>query len=246
MNLLNLFKMTVRAAGLALGLAQPVAAQDTAPGAWKALLVGGNHLVDSYNLAASDLADRLRGSGVQRVAVLQSLGAAADPALPTARRREMRRALGALGTGTGDACLVFITSHANARGIYLSADRDYLSPRDLSSLIDSACEDRPTVLILSGCNTGTFISALARENRIILTASAAGRVSYGATTQDRHVNFDRCMIRAIDAGARTWREVFDRTLPCVGERENALGVAASEPQAWFGTRVAALSLPGRY
>ena len=59
------------------------------------------------------------------------------------------------------------------------------------------------------------------------------------------MNFDRCMIRAIDAGARTWREVFDRTLPCVGARERELGVAPSQPQAWFGAQVAALPLPGR-
>jgi hypothetical protein len=224
----------------------PLAAQQLASrpaedaSAWKALLVGGNHLIDAHDNAASDLAVRLRGSGVHRVAVLQSLDA-------SARRREMRRALGALGTGADDACLVFITSHANDRGIYLSAERGYLSPRDLSALIDAECGERPTVLILSGCGTGAFItSGLTGENRIILTASARGRVSYGASTKDRYVNFDRCLMKAMDQGARTWREVFDRTLPCVGERETALGVAASQPQAWFGARVAQLSLPGRF
>jgi hypothetical protein len=217
-----------------------------APTGWKAVLVGGHHLIDSYNNAASALADRLRGSGVQRVAVLHSTGIYGGGGALPAREREMRRALGALGSTAGDACLVFITSHANERGIYLSADRGYLSPRELSRMVDAECGERPTVLILSGCGTGAFItSALRGDNRIIIAASARGRVSYGATTTDRYVNFDRCMIRAIDAGARTWREVFDRTLPCVGARERELGVAPSQPQAWFGAQVAELPLPGR-
>lgn len=275
MNCLNYFTRALRAAGsgalAVMALTSAAAAQDgqaplvsqtltwhsadrsaavaalpAPPAGWKALLVGGHHLIDSYNNAASDLAERLRRSGVQRVAVLHSTGMyAGGDALP-AREREMRRALGALGSTAGDACLVFISSHANERGIYLSADRGYLSPRELSRMVDAECGERPTVLILSGCNTGAFItSALKGDNRIILAASARGRVSYGATTTDRYVNFDRCMIRAIDAGARTWREVFDRTVPCVGARERELGVAASQPQAWFGAQVAELPLPGR-
>ena len=222
----------------------PVVSRTTAPAGWKAVLVGGNHLIDSYNNAATDLGDRLRQGGVQRVTVLHSMGSSESDAASTARRREMRRAFSALGAG--EACLFFITSHANKRGIYLSAERGYLSPRELSSMIDDECGNRPTVLILSGCNTGTFItSSLTAPNRIILTAAASDRVSYGATTQDRYVNFDRCIIKAMDSGARTWREVFDRAQPCVNEREAALGVAASQPQAWFGASVAHLEVPGR-
>ncbi|HJQ55620.1 MAG TPA: C13 family peptidase, partial [Vineibacter sp.] len=158
--------------------------------------------------------------------------------------RELRQALQTLGDS--QACLVFITSHGNDRGIYLSADGTYLGPRELARMVDVECGDRPTVLILSGCGTGAFItSSLQGDNRVILAASARGRVSYGATTADRYVNFDRCMLRAIDGGARTWREVFERILPCVGAREAELGVAASQPQAWFGAQVGDLALPGR-
>ena len=222
----------------------PVASRTTAPAGWKAVLVGANHLIDNHNNAATDLGARLRQGGVQRVAVLHSMGSQASDAVPSARRREMRKAFSALGAG--EACLFFISSHANKRGVYLSAERGYLSPRELSSMIDDECGNRPTVLIISGCNTGGFItSSLTAPNRIILTASASDRVSYGATTTDRYVNFDRCIIKAMDAGARTWREVFDRAQPCINEREAALGVAASQPQAWFGAQVANLALPGR-
>ena len=222
----------------------PAVSRRAAPSGWKAVLVGGSHQIDGYNNAATDLGARLRQSGVNHVAVLHSLGPTASDAVPAARRREIRQALSSLGAG--EACLFFISSHGNERGIYLSTERGYLSPRELSNMVDAECGNRPTVLIVSGCGTGTFItSALTAENRIILTASARGRVSYGATTADRYVNFDRCVIKAMDEGARTWREVFDRALPCVNERENTLGVTASQPQAWFGAQVANLAVPGR-
>jgi hypothetical protein len=102
------------------------------------------------------------------------------------------------------------------------------------------------VLILSGCHTGTYITgSLQAANRIIITASTRDQVAYGASTKDRYVNFDRCMMKAMDNGARTWRDLFAQTLPCVSQREEALGVAPSQPQAWFGTQVAELAIPGR-
>jgi hypothetical protein len=217
---------------------------DLTPADWKAILVGGSDLIDSYDNAARDLAARLRMSGVQRIATLLSMTPAAKGARPAVRRREVRRALGA--PGSQDACLVFITSHANERGIYLSGDQDYLNPGELARIVDAACGARPAVLILSGCGTGTFIGpALTASNRIILAAAARGRVSYGATTSDRYVNFDRCLLQAIDAGGRTWRDVFTRTIPCVEARERWLGVTPSQPQAWFGAQVDQLPLPGR-
>ncbi len=247
---------SAQTSNLAMRTTEPLDSRPAAPAvtrgagaaaaSWKALLVGGNHLIDNYNNAATDLGARLREHGVHRVAVLHSLGPATSDAAPAARRKDMRRAMNALGATAADTCLFFISSHANQRGIYLSAERGYLSPRDLSSMIDAECGDKPTVLILSGCDTGTFItSSLKGDNRIILTASARGRVSYGATTSDRYVNFDRCMIKAMDEGARTWRDVFVRTQTCVSERERMLGVEPSEPQAWFGSGVSQLAVPGR-
>ena len=50
-----------------------------------------------------------------------------------------------------------------------------------------------------------------------------------------YANLDRLL--ASLATAPTWRGVFDTTLRCVRPREQALGVAPSEPQASFGAAV---------
>jgi hypothetical protein len=224
----------------------PAPVQPIAPVFWKALLVGGSNLIDGYDNAATDLAWRLRLNGVGRIALLRSGGSSSVDARSDMQRRKLQLAMNALGSTPDDACLVFITSHASERGFHLSGEREALGPRDLSQLVDAECGARPTVLVLSGCGTGAFITTgLTGDNRIVLAASARDRVSYGATTADRYVNFDRCMIKAIDSGARTWKNVFERTLPCVDERERMLGVAASQPQAWFGAHVTHLALPGR-
>jgi hypothetical protein len=81
--------------------------------------------------------------------------------------------------------------------------------------------------------------------RIVLASASPTTVSYGATTTERHLNFERCLIKAYDAGAVTWREMFEKALPCVAEREDWLRVPASKPDAYFGSYVADLRIPGR-
>ena len=132
-------------------------------------------------------------------------------------------------------------------GLHLDADRGNrtLTPGELDRMLDKHCGDRPTVAIISDCDAGVFLDSRMRApNRILIAASAKGRNSYGAKMSDRYVNFDRCLMGAIDGGAATWREAFARTLPCVQEREAWLGVRSSEPQAFFGANVANLAVPG--
>lgn len=235
---------------------QPVARSDTratAPSApaqvahveprqWKAVLVSGSGSMSAYDAAAMDLGQRLRARGVARVATALT-GVTGEF---EATRSGIRQALESLG-GEQGACLFFATGHGNVAGIHLDADRGNrtLTPGELDRLLDKHCGDRPTVAIISDCDAGVFLDSRMRApNRILIAASAKGRNSYGAKMSDRYVNFDRCLMGAIDGGASTWREAFERTLPCVAEREAWLGVRSSEPQAFFGANVASLSVPG--
>ena len=210
-----------------------------APTSWKAVTVGADRSLALYDNAASDMAAQLQAGGA-RVSVLQT----ADG---TARRGNIQGALRGLGRRDGEACLVFVTSHGNSRGLLFQAEGGRtLSPSELDSMVDAECGDAPTVLILSGCYSGVYVtSSLMARNRIIITASARGRFSYGATPSERHVNFDRCMLKAMNEGAATWAEIFARTRTCTAERELWLDVESSEPQAYFGRDVAQLRLPGR-
>lgn len=220
----------------------PVSVAQVEPQQWKAVLVSGSRSVSAYDAAASDLGQRLRARGVARVATALTGGAGDFDA----SRAGIRQAMEWLGNAQG-ACLFFATGHGNVAGFHLDADRGNrtLTPGELDRMLTRHCGDRPTVAIISDCDAGVFLDSRMRApNRILIAASAKGRNSYGAKMSDRYVNFDRCLMGAIDGGAATWREAFQRTLPCVEEREKWLGVRSSEPQAYFGANVANLAVPG--
>jgi hypothetical protein len=210
-----------------------------APTSWKAVTVGADRSRTLYDNAASDMAAQLQAGGA-RVAVLQASNG-------SARRDNIRSALRGLGRQQGDACLVFVTSHGSARGLMFETEGGRtLGAGELDGMLDAECGEAPTVLILSGCHSGTYLTpSLTAANRIVITAAARSRVSYGAKLSERHVNFDRCVIKAMNEGAVTWADVFARARDCAAEREAWLGVAASQPQASFGRNVAQLRLPGR-
>jgi hypothetical protein len=213
-----------------------------APREWKAVLVSGSYSLIAHNNAAVDFGQRLRERGVERVAMALTGSAGTF----NASRAGIRQAMASLAGAEG-ACLFFATSHGNLAGLRLEADgrNRVLSPRDLDRLLDEHCGERPTVAILSDCDAGIFLdSRMRRPNRILIAASAKGRDAYGAKVSERYVNFDRCLMGAIDGGATTWRDAFSRALPCVQERERWLGVRPSEPQAYFGAQVANLAVPG--
>jgi hypothetical protein len=115
----------------------------------------------------------------------------------------------------------------------------------LDRALTSGCGDAPTVVIISGCFSGSFTkSPMARENRIVLTAAREDRPSFGCGAGSQYTFYDRCLLRAMDRAA-TWRAAYDNIRTCVSARESALRFRPSEPQAWFGDAVSKLPLPGR-
>ncbi len=227
----------------------PTSWRTVAAADWKALVVGGADDRPIYDFAAEDVAGRLRDAGVTRLALhTASLTAPDGSPRPPARLSSLRQSLGSLGSREGEACLLYFSSHGEDGALRLADEPNghMASVADIDRLATAACGDRPTVLVLSGCETGSFITTrLERPNRIIIAAAARGRATYAAKLDERYGAFDRCLIGAYDSGATTWRELFQRVLPCVAEREAWLRVPASRPQASFGAAVADLRLPAR-
>jgi len=231
-----------------LAQASVIAAID--PSQWGALLAAGHNDKANYDFATADLAKRLRSVGVSNVRILTATPEnAVRLGVALATHDQIRAEFARIAGPQTSACLFFITSHASRRGIHLALDKDqqYLTARDLDRYVTDACGDRPQVLILSGCYSGAMItSSMTRHPmRIILASASPSTVSYGATTTERHLNFERCLINAYDAGATTWRDMFLQALPCVEEREDWLRVPASKPEAFIGAAVANLRIPGR-
>jgi hypothetical protein len=121
-----------------------------------------------------------------------------------------------------------------------------MSPAALDQALTTGCGDRPTVLVVSACHSGTFINAQTRRpNRIIFAAAASDRTSFGCGADDDFTYYDQCFLQQLDA-ASTWRELGQATRACVETLERRLGVRReSLPQLFVGTAVANLRLPGR-
>jgi Peptidase C13 family len=141
-------------------------------------------------------------------------------------------------------CLVYMTSHGVfGQGLYLELSDSVLTPAALDAALRKGCGNAPTVTIVSSCFSGQFAAPpLVQANRIIMTASAADRSSFGCGSDYIYTYFDDCLMGSLD-GAPTWQEIFRRTAGCVAKREMQSGAQPSQPRAAFGARVADLPSP---
>jgi hypothetical protein len=214
---------------------------------WRAVLVAGDNNSPAFDNGVESLREKLAALGVKNISVL-SADAGPHPGRPAGEARASSgNVRGALrGLGGGDACLAFVTSHGNEEGFFLRADRRFVEPPQLEQALDAGCGSLPTVVVISACHSGTFMTnALRRPNRIVLVAAARDRTSFGCGVADLYTYYDQCFLDQFDQ-AKTWRELAASTRNCVEGLERSLGIKVrSDPQQFFGAWVTGLRLPGR-
>jgi Peptidase C13 family len=209
---------------------------------WRAVLVAGDTGSPAFDNGVEALRGKLAAQGVRDIRLYSSDATrVAAGHLATAANLS-----GALRTGGGEACLAFITSHGSEGGFLLRPDRRLFDAASLDQALTEGCGSAPTVLIVSACHSGVFINERTRRpNRVILTAAAPDRASFGCGVDNDYTYYDRCLLEQFDA-VTTWRELAAATTSCVETRERRLGVAkASKPQTFVGSAVTDLRLPGR-
>ncbi len=205
---------------------------------WHALLVAGDNSSPAFANGIDTLHDRLTALGVSDIRVLL-----AGDGTRLSSSTNVRNALASLG---GQACLVFVTSHGEERGFFLRPDRRIFGPSVLDQALTAGCGAAPTVVVVSACHSGAFINDQTRRpNRIIMTAAAIDRTSFGCGADDDYTYYDQCFLQTLD-GAGTWRDLALGTRACVQTLERRLGVRQeSRPQLFVGAGVANLRIPGR-
>lgn len=220
----------------------PAAAESVPAGLWRAVLIAGDNNSPAFDNGVEAMREKLSGRGVRDIRVLTS-DPGANPGVPRATRSNMSNALRAAG---GEACLAFVTSHGDETGFVLREARGTVAPNALAGALDAGCGTRPTVVVVSACHSGVFLApAMRRPNRIVITAAAADRVSFGCGSGDRYTYFDQCLLQQFD-GASTWSQLADSTRACVENLEQRMGIGrSSRPQVFIGAAVADLKLPGR-
>lgn len=135
------------------------------------------------------------------------------------------------------ACFLFATSHGTGQGMHLSYRDEVLTPARLDAILDRHCAGKPTVAVISACFSGVFAGRpLAADNRIILTAAARDRPSFGCSDDLTYTYFDEALLRLLPQ-ARRWDELYARLREEVTARERAMEERPSLPQASFGADV---------
>lgn len=211
-------------------------------GRWRAVLIAGDNNSPAFDNGVQSLREKLVAHGVTNISVYSSNAAATAPA----QLASVANVATALRTGGGDACLVFITSHGEEKGFVLKTDRRLFDPGSLERLLSAGCGSVPTVVVVSACHSGTFLTPdMRKPNRVILTAAAKDRSSFGCGAGDQYTYYDQCLLQQFD-GARTWRDLAAATRTCVENQERRMGIRQSSlPQMFVGAQVEDLRLPQR-
>lgn len=132
-------------------------------------------------------------------------------------------------------CLFYVTSHGTPNGAVV--DDKILAPGVLAMMLDKACGQRPTVVVVSACFSGVFVPKLAQPNRMVLTAARPDRTSFGCGETDRYPYFDECFLSSIGE-AHDFAGLAATVRECVRAREIAEKVSPpSEPQVWVGAQL---------
>ena len=213
---------------------------------WKALLLAGDDAIGAFDHAIAALAMLFQQHHITVVQQFSTNPTRVSATVRLATVAALRAAIPVLQVQPGEGCLVYATSHGTRQGLALARDAasgSRLRPAQLHQVVQAACGEAPTILVLSGCYTGMFLrDPLRRPNRIILTAAAADRSSFGCRPEAQYTYYDSCFLRAF-ATVPTWQALHRAVARCVATAERQLGAPRSHPQAFFGLWMAEVPIP---
>ncbi len=225
----------------ALWLAASGVARASAFSDWSAVVVAGDwHAHDggpseAFDNARRDVTLALGRAGFQAQNIRQFSVRPERYKDARPEKSEMRGIYNALVDLSGKAqggCLFYMTSHGLPQGAQL--DQGILAPGVLAGMLDQSCGKRPTVVVISACYSGVFVPALAKPNRMVLTAARPDRTSFGCGQDNKYPFFDDCFLSSMD-GARDFSALAPKVRECVRLREIVEKMTPpSEPQVWIG------------
>ncbi len=141
-----------------------------------------------------------------------------------------------------DVLVLFITSHGSEDRLTFHFPRfalNDLTPTELSSMLaQSRIKNR--IIILSACYSGSFISELADENTLIMTAAAADKTSFGCANDADWTFFGDALFNHGLRSTQSITDAFHMARKLVKQREEKEGLASSEPQISVGSNIARL------
>lgn len=226
--------------GLMIGLAfwvavgTPARAQSRFEGWTSAIIAadwrdGRGQPIEAFDNARRDLVRGFLGAGFSRADMVDySLRTDAPAAVIEGLRRTAARA--------DKGCLLYFTSHGAPDGMVFG-DGPRWTPDVMTNLVRGMCGTRPTVVIVSACYSGQFVTALQAPNRMVLTAARRDRTSFGCGADERYPWFDGCILETLPMAA-DFLALASSARACVARKEAEAKVGLpSEPQLYVGAEM---------
>ncbi|MEM1111387.1 MAG: C13 family peptidase [Pseudomonadota bacterium] len=162
---------------------------------------------------------------------------------PMATRTSIARSIMALASKMDldqDILVLYVSSHGSESHQILLRNPAIgiadLSAQDLSAMLESSGIKWQAIFV-SACFSGGFIEPLRRDTRLIMTAAAADKASFGCSDDAELTYFGRALLAAFEEPGDI-QSAFQRTTQIITERESEEGVEASEPQLFIGREMA--------
>lgn len=143
----------------------------------------------------------------------------------------------------GDVVTIMLSTHGYTRLLATQiGGRDYASIMDYHlATVLAPLKEVPTILIISACYSGSLIPALKNENRIILTASAESKVSYGCQPLAQNTFFIDALFGEQHDATHSLINEFNLAKQRIAIREKEKKLDASEPQIFIGEKMQAFA-----
>ena len=159
---------------------------------------------------------------------------------PIATKTSILRGLKTIGkqmNADEDVLFLTLSSHGDENIIQLENPPlaiDNLDAAWLREALD-ASGIRWRVIVVSACYSGSFIDELASPTTVIITASAADKMSFGCTNSAEMTYFGQAFFAESLRGNTSFEAAFKDARLRVNEREIAMGFEPSEPQMVIGS-----------
>lgn len=139
-----------------------------------------------------------------------------------------------------DKVIILMTTHGQVNSLSLNLSNQlHLSLNsDVMQRLLYGLRNKPTLLILSACYSGSFIEPLASPNRIILTAAAKDRSSFGCNFDSKNTFFVKALLGQPTTAQDNLGEMMSRAKVEVDRLEKAMRLSPpSLPQSSVGKQV---------
>lgn len=159
---------------------------------------------------------------------------------PIATKTSISRGLKKIGQqmdADEDVLLLTLSSHGDQNFIHLSnppLEMENLDAAWLREALD-ASGIRWRVIVVSACYSGSFIDELASPTTVVITASAADKMSFGCTNTAEMTYFGQAFFAESLRKNTSFAAAFKDASLRVSERERFMGFEPSEPEMVVGS-----------